>query len=191
MITTKNKTNEKELKMTPQERKDKVKVLLDEHQEYFRLNDIVDPAFIPKMAYRPKDKDEKYLSFFTSELENNKEIYTEFVSVDYDSEDPLRTLYMLPFNPHWKEEYEMITSSSGFQRHLVPTAELKVINDIKSRTPKKEVKKKEIKSIKDFGLMNPDEDCTLQNITLKDIAALWLKKPVSDKKWLNKIIKQK
>lgn len=188
MITTKNKSNEKRLNMTPQERKDKVKVLLSEHDEYFRLNDIVNPAFIPKMAYRPKDKDEKYLSFFTSELESNKEIYTEFVSVDYDSEDPVRTLYMLPFNPHWKEEYEMITSSSGFQRHLVPTGELKVINDIKTRKPK-EVKK--IVEIKDFGLMNPDEDCTLSNITLKDIAALWLKKPVSDKQWLNKIIKNK
>ena len=33
------------------------------------------------------------LAFFPSELEKEEDIYTEFVSIDYDSEDPKRTLY--------------------------------------------------------------------------------------------------
>tara|TARA_B110000879_G_C10965221_1_gene429191 strand:- start:235 stop:741 length:507 start_codon:yes stop_codon:yes gene_type:complete len=119
--------------MTPQERKAKVKELYEEHADYFATNKIDKPAYIPKMAYRPNGKDELHVTFFPSELENNMDIYTEFVSIQYDSEDPKRTLYLLKYNPHWKEEYELITSNSGFQRHMVPASELKPINDVTSR----------------------------------------------------------
>ena len=120
-------------KMTPEERKAKVLELLEEHSDYFMVSKIDKPAYIPKMAYRPAGKDELHVTFFPSELENNTDIYTEFVSIDYESEDPKRTLYLLKYNPHWKEEYELITSNSGFQRHMVPVGELKVINDVVSR----------------------------------------------------------
>ena len=119
--------------MTPQERKIKIKDLYKEHEDYFIVNKIDKPAYIPKMAYRPPGKDDLHVSFFPSEMEKGQDIYTEFVSINYDSEDPKRTLYLLKFNPHWREEYEMITSNSGFQRHLVPASELKVINDVTSR----------------------------------------------------------
>ena len=82
------------------------------------------------MAYRPTGKDELHVSFFPSELEKGQDIYTEFVSIEYDTEDPKRTLYLIKHNPHWKEEYELITSSSGFERHIIPASELKVINDV-------------------------------------------------------------
>ena len=130
-ITTKN--NDKK-RMTPEERKPKVEELLQEHVDYFHGN-IPEPAYIPKMAYRPPGKDELHVTFFPSELENNTDIYTEFVSIDYESEDPKRTLYLLKYNPHWKEEYELITSNSGFKRHMVPVGELKVINDVTDRNP--------------------------------------------------------
>ena len=119
--------------MTPQERKVKIKELLNEHEDYFLTSKIDNPAYIPKMAYRPAGKDDLHITFFPSEMENNMDIYTEFVSIEYDSEDPKRTLYLLKYNPHWKEEYEMITSNSGFQRHIVPCSELKAINDVTSR----------------------------------------------------------
>ncbi len=119
--------------MTPQERKASIKLLYKEHADYFKDNKIEKPAYIPKMAYRPAGKDDLHVTFFPSELENNMDIYTEFVSIEYKSEDPKRTLYLLKYNPHWKEEYEMITSNSGFQRHMVPVSELKVISDITHR----------------------------------------------------------
>lgn len=130
MLNTKKNKNEK---MTPQERKAKIKELYKEHADYFVNNKVDKPAYIPKMAYRPSGKDELHVTFFPSELENNTDIYTEFVSIDYDSEDPKRTLYLLKYNPHWKEEYEMITSNSGFQRHIIPVSELKALNDVTSR----------------------------------------------------------
>tara|TARA_R100001440_G_scaffold74036_1_gene99080 strand:- start:2015 stop:2551 length:537 start_codon:yes stop_codon:yes gene_type:complete len=120
--------------MTPAERKKKVKELFNEHEGYFTSNNIKHPLYIPKMAYRPPGKDEKHISFFPSELQKGEDIYTEFVSIDYDSEDPKRTLYFLKHNPHWSEEYELVTSKSGHARHIIPIGELKVINDINSRT---------------------------------------------------------
>tara|TARA_R110001583_G_scaffold101748_1_gene248224 strand:- start:239 stop:766 length:528 start_codon:yes stop_codon:yes gene_type:complete len=127
MINTKDKN------MTPAERKEKVLKLREEHQDYFIVNKIEKALYIPKMAYRPTGKDELHVSFFPSELEKGQDIYTEFVSIEYDTEDPKRTLYLIKHNPHWKEEYELITSSSGFERHIIPASELKVINDVTDR----------------------------------------------------------
>ena len=127
MINTKDKS------MTPAERKAKVAELRQEHQPYFDKSNKKNALYIPKMAYRPTGKDELHVSFFPSELEKGQDIYTEFVSIEYDTEDPKRTLYLIKHNPHWKEEYELITSSSGFERHIIPASELKVINDVTDR----------------------------------------------------------
>ena len=119
--------------MTPQERKAKVQELRKEHEDYFQTMGIINALYIPKMAYRPSGKDELHVSFFPSELQKGRDIYTEFVSIDYNSEDPKRTLYLLKHNAHWAEEYEIVTSSSGFERHIIPVSELKVINDVTNR----------------------------------------------------------
>ena len=119
--------------MTPAERKAKVQELRKEHEDYFQTTGNINALYIPKMAYRPSGKDEFHVSFFPSELQKGREIFTEFVSIDYDSEDPKRTLYLLKHNAHWAEEYETVTSSSGFERHIVPVSELKVINDVTDR----------------------------------------------------------
>lgn len=119
--------------MTPEERKAKVLELRKEHDDYFKKLNEQDVLYIPKMAYRPAGKDDLYISFFPSELKKSKDIYTEFVSIDYNSEDPKRTLYLLKHNPLWLQNYELITSSSGFQRHIVPVSDLKVINDVTDR----------------------------------------------------------
>ena len=119
--------------MTPEERKAKVLELRKEHRYYFEESNNKNALYIPKMAYRPTGKDELHVSFFPSELEKSRDIYTEFVSINYESEDPKRTLYLLKHNPHWKEEYELVTSNSGFQRHIVPVSELNVMNDVTSR----------------------------------------------------------
>lgn len=127
MISTKNKG------MTPSERKQKVAALREEHEDYFQTIGNINALYIPKMAYRPSGKDDLYVSFFPSELEKGQDIYTEFVSIEYETEDPKRTLYLHRHNPHWKEEYELIKSSSGFERHLIPVNELIIINDVTNR----------------------------------------------------------
>ena len=119
--------------MTPQERKAKVFELRKEHEDYFQKDGNINALYIPKMAYRPSGKDELHVSFFPSEFQKGRDIYTEFVSIEYDSEDPKRTLYLLKHNPDWSNDYEIVTSSSGFERHIVPVSKLIVINDITDR----------------------------------------------------------
>jgi hypothetical protein len=150
-------------------RKQRVSTLKEEHEDYFQKEGKINALYIPKMAYRPSGKDELHVSFFPSEMEKEEDIYTEFVSIDYVSEDPKRTLYLLNYNPHWKSEYELITSNSGFQRHMIPVSELKVINDVTSRgyiaslkaglSPKgEETTAKVIGKVTDlFSLTDPDE----------------------------------
>lgn len=125
MINTKN--------LNPKERAEKVAKLRQEHEDYFQTIGKINALYIPKMAYRPKGKDELYVSFFESELKGECDIYTEFVSKQYDSEDPKRTLYLIPYNPFWKDEYEIITSNSGYERHFIPVSEIKPLNDITTR----------------------------------------------------------
>ena len=119
--------------ITTEERKQRTSELKEEHEDYFQISGNVNALYLPKMAYRPSGKDELHVTFFPSELEKEKDIYTEFVSSDYVSEDPKRTLYIVKHNPHWKSEYELITSNSGFQRHMIPVSELGVINDVTGR----------------------------------------------------------
>lgn len=119
--------------ITTEERKQRTSTLREEHDDYFQTVGNLNVLFLPKMAYRPSGKDELHVTFFPSELEKEKDIYTEFVSSDYVSEDPKRTLYLVKHNPHWKTEYELVTSNSGFVRHMIPVNELQVINDIQGR----------------------------------------------------------
>jgi len=148
--------------MTPEQRKQKVKELREQHENYFNMNELSNAAYIPKMAYRPSGKDELYVSFFPSELEKNKDIYTEFVSINYDSEDPKRTLYLHKYNPHWKEEYELVESNSGFQRHLIPVSELKVVSDVVSKQGKNTIFDNLLEQMED--LPNPDEAVPINGI---------------------------
>jgi len=138
--------------MTPQERKEKVAALREQHKDYFQTIGEINASYIPKMAYRPSGKDELHVSFFPSELEKNKDIYTEFASIDYESEDPKRTLYLHKYNPHWRDEYEVITSNSGFERHIIPVSELKIVNDITKNSSKSTIF--ELNNVEE--LPNPD-----------------------------------
>lgn len=162
-----------------EERKRKVDDLRKDHEDYFQTMGIINAEFIPKMAHRPSGKDDLHLGFFPSELEKEVDIYTEFVSIDYASEDPKRTLYLLRHNPHWKEEFELIESNKGYKRHMVAVNELKVINDILTRSNEKEAPKGGVintKSINEnpltlFDLPNPDQisDTSLLVVKLEEI----------------------
>jgi len=169
--------------LTPEQRKVKVAKLKEEHEDYFQTEGKINALYIPKMAYRPTGKDDLHVSFFPSELEKNEDIYTEFVSIEYESEDPKRTLYLVKYNPHWKDEYEMITSSSGFQRHIIPVSELKVINDVTSRSGS------QIIDFANPNLPNPDENIVSEDSKLIDKLEDINQSIITLTKVINKLIK--
>jgi hypothetical protein len=168
----------------PVNRKEKTEQLFKEHEHKFKILDINNPLFIPKCAYKPYGKTEYMLGFFPSELKRGEDIYTEFVSIELDSEDTTRTLYKWRYNPHYETEYETTEpNAKGDVRYLIPVAELIKI-EIKADPLNEESDK-----FPDFTeLMNTDEDAPLSMLTIRDLAAIMLQKPVSQKEWLNKII---
>lgn len=173
-------TNTNEVK----DNRQKIADLRMKHQPVFDKLGIPDALFIPKLAYRPKIEsgeqlDELHLAFFPSELTKGKDIYTEFASFEYEPQDPERTLYRWRFNPQWETEYPKTEKHpvSGY-RYLIPVAELIKMGE----EPVVEVSK-------DFELPDPDTDTPLSQCTIRDLYAVMHNKPVSNKKWLNDIIK--
>lgn len=161
-----------------EEKKKKVATLREKHQPIFDALGIPDAIFHPKLAYRPSDKEEQYMAFFPSEFRRNEDIYTEHVSAKCDSEDPTRTLWKWRFNPHWEEEYEYIDIAPA--RYLVPISELvKVNSPTKTETPTQ----------LSFDDMMDDNDAPVSELTIRDLVAILHKTPVSNKHWLNNLLK--
>ena len=135
------------------------------------------------MAYRQYGKDELYVSFFVNELKREADIYTEFVSRDYVSEDSNRTLWMWRYNPHWEEEYETTEPNDlGHVRYLVPVSELIKVNLPKEKMP--------VDPFLSFG-ENLMDDASIDEMTIRDFATIMTGRPLSTKSWLNNLISGK
>jgi len=167
-------------------RKEKTELLFKHHEWKFKLLGEDDPLFIAKVAYPPPGKNEYFIGVFPSEIRKGKDIYTEFTSSDLDVEDPERTLYKWRYNPHYEEEYEKTeVSATGSFRYLIPVAELVKIQFDEEPTSEPAL-------FPNFEeIMNPDLDAPLSQMTIRDLAAIMLSKPVSTKSWLNDLIKNK
>jgi len=169
-------------KSTTEVTKAKIDALREKHQDSFEALGIPGALFFPKMAYRPRGKDELYVSFFATELRREADIYTEFVSREYEPEDANRTLWLWRYNPHWSEEYETTEPSDlGYVRYLIPVSEL-----VKVKVPEK--KAAPVDPFVAFGKDLTDEPFT--HMTIRDFAAIVTGKPVSNKEWLNKLIQR-
>jgi hypothetical protein len=181
------------VKLTSAERRERTEQLLEEHRWKFDTLKEIEPLFIPKSAYIPRGKNEHYISFFPSELARKQDIYTEFVSYDLVPEDPERTLYKLKANPFYDEEYEK-TDDANF-RYLVPVKELEKIvisnpevdEDFSELDEIITFKKPETKP--EINLSDDLSEIPLSEISVRDFAAIMLRKPISNKEWLNKLIK--
>jgi len=162
---------------TGEEKKLKVAALREKHQPVFEALGIPNALFYPKLAYRPSDKDDYYMAFFPSEFRKNEDIYTEFVSSMCESEDETRTLWKWTFNPHWDEEYEFIETAPS--RYLVPVNEFKKVQ--MPETPKS----KQLS----FDDLEDMVDAPLTDLTIRDLIAILHRTPVSNKNWVNNLLK--
>ena len=171
-ISTKRNTNE------TLDKKAKIEELKSYHKKTFAKLGVNNPFYSPKMAYY--DSGERVISFFPSEIEKGEDIFTEFVSRNYDSEDDTRTLYKWKYNPHYTSEYRTTNPQSEMHtiRYIIPVEELIVCNAVED-------------SLDEFDMPDPDQDLPIDQLTIRDLAAILTGKPVSMKKWLNEIVKSK
>jgi len=184
------------------DKKENGKKLREFHQPTFEKLGLVNPVLYGKLFYTPIGKTEKYTSLFFNEINKGADIYLEATNRDLIPEDDERTLYVWKLNPHFQEEYEMteqeVTNSTRF---LIPISELKVVKKYTAEEISPVVKEpvieetdaeKEIIENKDFNFDSPvkltDKESPITEMTIRDFAAIILKKPVSRKEWLNVII---
>jgi len=168
--------------------KDKLSDLRQHHQETFDILGIPEALYLPKLIYRPQGKDDMHFSMFVGELRKEQDVYTEAVSQAKDPEDLNRTLYVWRYNPHWLEEYDTTEPmANGQVRYLIPVSELMKVS---APVEKKVATSKQLDLNTFFSdIIDPDQDVPLDQMTVRDLAAILLKKPVSNKKWLNDLMK--
>lgn len=178
-------------KISPEERRKRVAELRKFHEPYFEAIGRPDAHFTGKMRYGFPYHSTK---FFEAEINKPETIYVEWTSRDCTPEDN-RRLYKYEPNPNYKEEYKSETDDYGKVWYIIPIEKFILVKDemvIETKIEQVEVETKEepqqVVMDLDFGIINPDEDCPLDNVTLRDITAILLKAPVSRKEWLNKII---
>lgn len=162
----------------PEDKRENLKKLKAYHQPTLDKLGLSDANFIPKLAYTPYGKTEMYNAFFHSEISKGHDLIIEFADKDNLPQFEDRALYRWKFNPHFEEEYEKTEpSSAGHVRYLVPIAELVKIELQDSSETENE-----------FDLTNPDLDLPMNQMTMRDYAAIHMRKPVSRKSWLNELI---
>jgi hypothetical protein len=173
--------------------------LKQRNEENFKNLGLLDPYFVAKLAYKPTGKNEMLVSMFISELERKDGVYIEFIDFDNHPVHDKPVLYKYRHNPYYKTEYvyDPPREKKNFETYLVPVSELEIVGgklpmDISE--PKVEVKPKisipaEMRQENESPL-SEKEDVHYSELTVRDIAAMILKKPVSNKKWLNQLIAQ-
>jgi hypothetical protein len=191
-------------------RKEKTEELFKKHSPTFRIKKVDDPFFTLKSAYFISGKQGKYIQLFESELGKDKDIYMEFVKKDLSPDLNDRPLIKLQYNPFYKEEYDIEhkTTDEGkeYSVFIVPVSELRVVltngtevsyADYQSGVTVDRQQtlfpdfEEEFGSKLDTDISNEEiADAPLSDITIRDLAAIMLMKPVSARPWLNELIKQ-
>jgi hypothetical protein len=168
--------------------KEKIEDLKTLHKPTFEKLGITNPSFIPRICYIPMGEKEQVVSFFEQDFVRGKDIYTHFVSKGYESEDPQNRLWKWTWNPYYETEYKKSDPhpDTGNVRYIIPVDELELIDS--SYIERNTVVSDSIFDIVD-EIPNPDQDLPIDQMSIRDLAAILLKKPVSKKQWLNDIIK--
>jgi len=184
MIKTVNYFPELSAKLDKLDKRGKVNLLLEKHKDLIEKEGINGPVkFIPRMAYFYEG--EKIISLYPSELNGGENIYIEFVSKEYHPEDENRKLYKWIFNADYEVEYKTSEPHpvTGDKRYLIPVDELIDVAELH-----KEIKLNTA-PFDDFDAEPAaGTDVPYADMTLRDYAAIQLKTPCSNKKWLNEII---
>jgi hypothetical protein len=177
--------------MTQEEIKELKKVKLENIRDYHQK--LIDNLEIPrsdfnmKMAFYDK-QGRNVVGIFASEFKKEKGFYFELITRDLEPLDAERTVYKIPSNSAFEEEFELNEKGS----YLVPLEELRIVNTTSvaisgaSAISDKPSFKPPIAAYKAPGAM---EDAPYTEMTIRDYYAIQTGKPVSSKTWLNDLIK--
>lgn len=179
--------------LTPDEVKEFKKQRLEEVRDYHQslMNNLGIPRtdFNMKMPFYDKQA-RLVVGIFASEFKKEKGFYFELITRDLEPADENRTVYRIPYNSSFEEEYEINEKGS----YLVPLEELRAIDPqsvaINGESALLETPRPQnIKAVTAYKAPAPMEDAPYAEMTIRDFMAIHTGKPVSAKSWLNDLIK--
>lgn len=190
-VTKKKKLTYDEFKALSQDEQKKYKIeILEDIRDYHQ--GLIDDLGISRNDFQMKmpfyDKAARnVVGIFASEFKKEKGFYFELITREFDPADEHRTVYRIPFNAAFEEEYEVNEKGS----YLVPLEELRVVN-------RSSVAISGPSAIVDMPKPTPSvaykapasmEDAPYAEMTIRDFYAIYSNKPVSKRAWLNELIK--
>ena len=176
-------------------------------ETYFNHHNIADAKFGAKLGYMGKefgDPRVPCVRFFPTELSGGKDYYLELFDWDQNSfHEGKRVLYKHKYNPEWngkdKDKYvEVNVASLSTPTYAIKVSDLELVNetDIKSAYPEIKDSKEdddEVPWYTDEELQSEmfieQEDDHYTKMTIRDIYCMLNGVPMSNKKWLNVLIK--
>jgi len=143
----------------------------------------------------------RVVGVFESEFRQEKGLYFELTNQLNEPSDPDRTVYRVSPSMYFKEEYEQ--SMYHKDSYLVPVEELQIVNRKSAAISKynavessdrifsaiKEKIKEDQTASKPPTESTSLADSMFSEMTVRDFAAIFYKKPVSNKAWLTELIK--
>ena len=171
----------------------------------FKKLGLMTPTFAIKFAYIPKHREDMVISMFPSEMETGGDTYIELTDGNNYPIHDNPVLYKLRNNPFYKQgEYEMIppdpSRNKNSETYLIPLSELEIVagTPTSGALPLSVAKKPSVTmgqllntasmDTSAMDIQKEKEDAHYSEMTVRDLAAIFLKAPVSNKKWLNTII---
>lgn len=184
-------------------KRSKLEAIRTYHTELIKDLGISVTDFNMKMPFHNKSG-KLVVGIFSSEFKKEKGFYFELVTRELDPVDVKRTVYRIPYNAAFEEEYELNEKGS----YLVPIEELRSIDPqsiavTKYASVESTENTKGIlfttnanPSLKDVPVYNAPasmdmSDAPYSEMTIRDYYAIQTGKPVSAKPWLNELIKSK
>lgn len=169
---------------------------IDEIRQYHKdlIKDLgIDPKhFDGKVPYRDGDNTVVYL--FDNEFLRKDGFYFELITGGFEPYNQNRTVYRVPYNTNFKDEYEEV-QRGDWKQFKVSLDELKTIDPYSAAISKSSavvIDEKEKLLSNSFGKTQNFfvslEDCPYSEMTIRDYMAIHTGKPVSSKDWLNELV---
>lgn len=179
-------------------------VIRKDHEDLIRDLGISPNDFQIKMGFYTnagKNVGKTVVGIFPSEFKKISGLFFELIGRDYKPASPERTVYRVPYNPHFEDEYEMNERGS----YYVSLDELRIVNPTSAALAKTaaaissdkflESEKKEKKGVTFFKTpvqapaLASEADAPYSEMTIRDYYAIHTGNAVSFKSWLNDLIK--
>lgn len=163
-------------------RSDKTRTYRERFKPIFEQLKVSEMSFYPKMLFQRNRL--LCVALYKNELERTEGFYTVIVDPQFDPLDGEFKLYHLKQNPKYATEYSLLETDKWaipYDAFEEVDMQLLMLDSLRNQPIKTDIP---------IQLDNTDVDSPMSDMTVRDFAAITWRVPVSNKDWLNQMIKE-